>query len=91
MPQPITAYDDQGNEFSKSIRIEHRPKKTLVSLGFPMEYDLADLLPVLLRDQSRDRFYIDAGGRNHQGSGVYLDRKDFNTKIAEELTQELTR
>lgn len=61
----ITAYDDNGNTFLKTLEVYHDPP--IVSLGDFHRWYLNDI-----KQPSNDKFYIDAMGHNHNGSPVYV-------------------
>lgn len=73
----ITTYDENENVFEKEvtfISIDHN-ERILISFGFPLEFNINDLL----NDYPFNKpLYIDAGGRNHKGSPVYVRAEDIN-------------
>jgi len=78
----IMAFDEAGNTFKKQVRLEMGSSFIRVSMGFPIEYNLEQLLLTLFTATNRHRFYIDAAGRNHKGSPVYVHRQSFIIIIA---------
>jgi len=78
----IEVQDKDGNTFNKHVRLIFRDGKAILSFGWPIEYDLDDLSSwVSARDQGV-RFYLDAGGRNHYGSPVFITYDKLKVLVA---------
>ncbi len=68
----IIAYDEKGNQFEKKGILDE--KYNNISFGWPVEYNLDDLLKDF--DGTKD-MCIDIGGRNHRDSPVCFRAKEF--------------
>jgi hypothetical protein len=79
----IIARDELGHEFAKTVEIIDNENGTIVSLGFPCQWYFKDIKHEP-RDGS-DKMYIDAGGRNHRGSPVYVSHSELMS-IVKKLT-----
>lgn len=66
---PVIARDEVGNTFTKDVSFRDGQYGVIVSLGFPVEYYVEDLLAH--PPQDGDKLWLDAMGRNHKGSPVW--------------------
>ena len=65
----IPATDGKDNTWDKRLKLRTGSEGTIVSLGAPYEWYLADLK----KDPPKEnRLYIDAMGRNHRGAPVWV-------------------
>ncbi len=70
----ILAEDDKGNTFPKTIKLLNSADQgPVVSLGFPCQWYLADIQKPPI--DGSDKIYIDAIGRNHKGSPVWVSHE----------------
>jgi hypothetical protein len=83
------AKDEEGREFSKRITAHTNDRgEWIVDFGWPASYYLGDLLdPERL---PRKGLCIDAGGRNHKGSPVWVDLEIFFLVIEKTMNKILT-
>lgn len=80
----VWAYDENGEEFPKYVKPRPRAKheredQYILSFGWPVEYyidDIAEKFPI------EEDWCIDAGGRNHKGSPVYIKARTMNRLLA---------
>lgn len=80
----VEAYDENGNTFLKYVHIilrtpfgveEDTLKRPVVSFGWPVEYYINDLARSFPFEKP---LCIDAMGRNHRNSAVYVKADDVN-------------
>lgn len=89
----IEAFDEKGNRFTKTVTVKdgfcqeedkYGYYGKVISFGWPCEYYINSLLKDYPLDHN---LCIDAGGRNHYGSPVYISKENIN-KILEEYNQD---
>lgn len=74
----VEAYDESGNKFDKVVTFKEGERGKTVSFGWPCEY----YVDSLLRDGPLTTdLCIDAGGRNHMGHAVYIDKDIVNALL----------
>lgn len=71
----IDAFDKAGNTFTKDVKAISLRGKPLIDFGFPVRYYVEDILPDYPLDKD---LCIDAMGRNHKDSSVYVKAEDVN-------------
>ena len=80
MLKAIIAYDEDGNQFTKQVRILSLSKGNILSFGWPVEYYVKTLMNGY--PHTRD-LCIDGIGRNHRGSPVFIRKNDLNQTLKE--------
>lgn len=77
----IKAVSENGKEYEYEVEISQRDYGEVVSLGFPMQWYIKDI-ETPPRGWT-DKFYIDAGGRNHDGSSVWISWQELQDIISD--------
>jgi hypothetical protein len=76
----IVATDENGKTWEYEVEVfeQDRPnekeKVKVVSLGFPMQWYYSDIIHP---PRDGDKMYIDACGRNHAGTSVWISHKEL--------------
>lgn len=71
----IIAWDDDGNKFTKTVKLDFMDSGLIIDLGWPVRYYVKDVLPAI--DDRSGPVCIDGAGLNHKGAPVYIDRDEF--------------
>jgi len=77
------AHAEDGKKFEKVVMLKNTDKRPVLSFGGFCEYYLEDIQKSYPFDHN---LYIDAMGRNHLGSPVYIKQEDIN-KILEKIKE----
>ncbi|MGD8305037.1 MAG: hypothetical protein PVF17_00150 [Ignavibacteria bacterium] len=68
----VNAYDENGRIFPKKVVVDNTSEYgSIIDFGWPCRYYIKDIL--YNSPKIGDRICIDAAGRNHRDSSVYID------------------
>ena len=81
----ITAYDEDGNKFTKSVVVDRGDGGPILDFGWPVRYYILDLMHNYPFDHD---ICIDGGGLNHRRSPVWVKKDDANMLIKKFLDRE---
>lgn len=74
----ITAYDEAGNTFPKKVTVIDGESGLVVDFGWPVRYYVV----AMTRGYPYDNDWcIDAMGRNHKYSSVFVKKEDINAML----------
>lgn len=71
----IEAIDEVGNTYTKEVTLLSTPEDVVVSLGGNCRWYYSDIIKPL--NNSQDRLYLDAIGRNHKGYPVWCSYSEL--------------
>ena len=83
----IDCYDETSRNLKKKVEVFNRNNRTILSVGFPYEWELSMLRETPAID---NKMYIDVMGKNHYGSPVYCNFDEL-LSIADTLLQKSDR
>jgi len=81
----IIARDSGGNSFKKTACLS--PDLKVIQLGGPISYGLDDLLKWGKTNPHATRLCIDAGGRNHRGFPVHINKIELMHLLRQAVQQ----
>lgn len=84
----IIAKDKEGNEFCYDVKIANGYGGRIMDFGFPIQYRLDGDYGLLKNYPLERDLCIDAGGRNHKGSSVWVTKEDVNKFLKKVLKNE---